>query len=122
MLQNLPSSAVVIDAMRVYTLPLPCRRSRLLQRHGKVFACRSVHGLDSWLGQVRKILLFNNGAPGHVAQSITCLATDVCLTADPGVTSSIPARSHTFVEMDHEIISMVILLPSAESFKKGCWQ
>ena len=35
---------------------------------------------------------------------------------------SIPARSHTFVEIDHEIISMVILLPSAESFKKGCCQ
>ena len=44
------------------------------------------------------------------------------LTADPGVASSIPARSHTFVEIDHEIISMVILLPSAESFKKGCCQ
>ena len=25
----------------------------------------------------------------------------------------------TFMESDHEIISMVILLPSAESFKKG---
>ena len=34
----------------------------------------------------------------------------------------IPARSHTFVEIDHEIISKVILLPSAESFKKGCCQ
>ena len=33
-----------------------------------------------------------------------------------------PARSHTFVEIDHEIISTVILLPSAESFKKGCCQ
>ena len=31
-------------------------------------------------------------------------------------------RSHTFVEIDHEIISTVILLPSAESFKKGCCQ
>ena len=41
---------------------------------------------------------------------------------DPGVASSIPARSHTFVEIDHEIISAVILLPSAESFKKGCCQ
>ena len=30
--------------------------------------------------------------------------------ADPGVTSSIPARCHTFVEIDDEIISMVILL------------
>ena len=60
--------------------------------------------------------------PGRVAQSVTCLATDASLTADPGVASSIPARSHTFVEIDHEIISTVILLPSAVSFKKGCCQ
>ena len=60
--------------------------------------------------------------PGRLAQSVTCLATDASLTADPGVASSIPARSHTFVEIDHEIISAVILLPSAESFKKGCCQ
>ena len=60
--------------------------------------------------------------PGHVAQSVTCLATDACLTADPGVASSIPARYHTFVEIDHEIISTVILLPSAYLFKKGCCQ
>ena len=60
--------------------------------------------------------------PGRIAQSVTCLATDASLTADPGVTSSIPARSHMLVEVDHEIISMVILLPSAESFKKGCCQ
>ena len=60
--------------------------------------------------------------PGRVAQSVTCLATDASLIADPGVKSSIPARSHTFVEIDHGIISMVILLPSAESFKKGCCQ
>ena len=60
--------------------------------------------------------------PGSVAQSVTCLATDACLTADPGVASSIPVRSHTFVEIDHEMISTVILLPSADSFKKGCCQ
>ena len=54
--------------------------------------------------------------PGRVAQSVTCLVTDAKLTADPGVASSIPARSHTFVEIDHEIISTAILLPSAESF------
>ena len=51
--------------------------------------------------------------PGRVAQSITCLATDACLTADPGVPSSIPAQSHIFVEIDHEIISTIILLTSA---------
>ena len=60
----------------------------------------------------------SNMAPGRVAQSVTCLTTDACLTADPGVASSI----HTFVEIDHEIISKVILLPSADLFKKGCCQ
>ena len=59
---------------------------------------------------------------GRVAQSLKCLATDACLTANPGVASSIPARSHTFMEIDHEIISTVILLPSTESFKKDCCQ
>ena len=53
---------------------------------------------------------------------ITGEATDACLTADPGVASSIPARSHTFVEINHEIISTVILLPSADSLKKDCCQ
>ena len=57
-----------------------------------------------------------------VAQSVTCLSTDACLTADPGVASSIPARYHTFMEIGHEIISTVILLPSADLFKKGCCQ
>ena len=55
-------------------------------------------------------------------QSVTCLATDACLTADPWVASLMPVWFHTFVEIDHEIISMVILLPSAVPFKKGCCQ
>ena len=50
---------------------------------------------------------------------ITCRATDACLTVDRGVASS-PAWSHTFLEIDHEIISADILLPSTDSFKKGC--
>ena len=57
-----------------------------------------------------------------VPQSVTCLATEASLTADPGVASSIAVLSHTFMEIDHEIISAVILLPSADSFKKGCCQ
>ena len=60
--------------------------------------------------------------PGPVVQSVTCLARDASLTADPGIASSILALSHTFLEIDHEIISMVILPPSAESFKNGCCQ
>ena len=56
---------------------------------------------------------------GRVAQSVTCLATDACLTADPGVVSSIPARYHTFVEIDHVYGNSP---PSADLFKKGCCQ
>ena len=55
---------------------------------------------------------------GRIVQWVTCLATDASLTADPGVPSLIPAWSHTFIEIDREIISTVILLPAAESFKK----
>ena len=55
-------------------------------------------------------------------QHFEYISPGMSLTADPGVASSIPARSHTFVEIDHEIISTVILLPSAESFKMSCCQ
>ena len=50
---------------------------------------------------------------GCVAQSVTCLATEACLTADPGAVNLIQDWSQTFVEIDHEIISTVILLPSS---------
>ena len=43
--------------------------------------------------------------PGRIAQSVTCLTTDAHLTADPGVASLIPAWSHTFMEIDHGMIS-----------------
>ena len=55
-------------------------------------------------------------------QSVTCLATDACLTADPDVPSSIPAWSNTLMEIDHEIISTVISVLSTESIKRGCCQ
>ena len=47
--------------------------------------------------------------PGHVAQSETCL------TADARIVSLIPAWSHTFLKLDHEMISTAILLPSTDS-------
>ena len=49
---------------------------------------------------------------GLVAQSVTCLAVDTCLTADPGVAPFDPGLSHTFVEIDH---FYGLLLPSADS-------
>ena len=50
------------------------------------------------------------------------MARDASLTAGPEIATSMTARSYTFVEIDYEIISTVILLPSAKSFKKGCCQ
>ena len=50
-------------------------------------------------------------------QSVTCLATDVYLTADPGVASLIPSQSHVFVDNFYGHSP-----PSPESFKKGCCQ
>ena len=41
---------------------------------------------------------------GRVGQSVTWLATDVCLSAGSGVASLILALSHTFLEIDNEII------------------
>ena len=70
---------------------------------------------------MNRLFGIHNG-PGCLAQSVMCPATDVSLTADPGIASSIPAQSHTFMEIDNEIISTVILLPSAESFKRDCCQ
>ena len=51
-----------------------------------------LHACDHYMG------------PGPVAQLVASL------TADPRVVSSILAHSHTSVEIDHEIISMVFLL------------
>ena len=50
----------------------------------------------------------------HYSQSVTCLSTDASLTADPEVAILIPARSHTFFQIDQETISTVILIQSAE--------
>ena len=55
------------------------------------------------------MFVISRNIPGRVVLSVACL------TADPRIASLIPARSHTFVEIDHEIISAVILLPSADS-------
>ena len=51
---------------------------------------------------------------GRTAQSLKCLVADMCLTADPGFASLIPARSNTFREIaDHGILisTTVLSLP-----------
>ena len=86
-----------------------------LEKH-KDLGFLSDSGLIPW-----KITKLHRGT-GRVTLSVRCLATDASLTVDTGVEGSIPARSHTFVEIDHEIISTVILLLTADLFKKGCCQ
>ena len=85
--------------------------------------CWGVTGYNFWKKKVYLSLKIDFvSLPGRLGQSVTCLATAASLTADPWVVSLIPAWSLSFVEVDHEIISTVILFPSAESFKKGCCQ
>ena len=67
-------------------------------------------GMLAIMGQITSL-----GIPGRVVQSVTCLRADACLTANPGVKSQIPARSHAFMEIDHGMLSTVNLLPSAYS-------
>ena len=50
-----------------------------------------------------------NSIRGRVAQSVTCLVTDAKLTADPGVASSIPARSHT--TLSNPAVGETVLTP-----------
>ena len=55
--------------------------------------------------------LYRKPEPGRIAQSVTCLTAE-CRSR---VATSIPARSHTFVESDHEIISSASLPTSTDS-------
>ena len=46
------------------------------------------------------------------------MASGIEENVDPGLASSILVRFYTFVEIDHKIISTIILLPSVDSFKR----
>ena len=80
-------------------------------RHGRT--------IPNFLNRISKTFLILFNGPHS---TVGYMSGYSCLTADPGVASKILAWSHTFVEIDHEIISMVILLASTESFKEGCCQ
>ena len=80
------------------------RKKRLLVSAVTVYICPSHHCKS--VSNSLAITLSHNcidcqaitiSIPGSIVQSVTCLATDASLTADPGVASLIPAQSHTFV-------------------------
>ena len=72
------------------------------------------------------LILIQTSGPNQDSNSLTMIQTNGpdldTNSLNPGIASSMPVRSHTFVEIDHEIISTVILPPSADLFKKGCCQ
>ena len=106
------------DSLAGYgSAPLPgCLRIIVNGNTGSVWKCDIlvveviINVLGKWKNQWSKDK-HNIGSSSYLVGSLI-----------QGVASSIPARSHTFVEIDYEIISTVILLPSADSFKKGCCQ
>ena len=122
MVEHLISPEYVDDVLRSVILPFCANTSDSTRPRMTMSEHTSLESAKTMLCALTGQFAHWTCLPGRVAQSVTCLATDACLTADPGVASSIPARSHTFVEIDHEIISTVILLPSADLFKKGCCQ
>ena len=71
-----------------------------------------LNSIEHEINHSHKCYKFILSLPGRIVQSVTCLATDACLTADQGVASSIPVRPHTFVEIDNE---MILLLPLIHS-------
>ena len=95
--------------------PIACSASAI--RHGHMLLFSHAVTTCKWVSRLKYIAqvstfnfqIYCMRVWGRVAQSVTCLSIDVSLTADPGVSSLIPARSHTFVEIDSEIISTVIL-------------
>ena len=60
----------------------------------------SFHNVCDALHYILANIVITFGSPGRVAQSVVCLTADTRMTADPWVTSSISALSHTFVEID----------------------
>ena len=76
-----------------------------------IFTCMLPYGFKTFVMSVfschlRQVSLYSllHFIPCPVAQLVASLA------ADPGVTCLITSRSHTFIEIDHEIICTVILL------------
>ena len=72
-----------------------------------LWLCLAFYAIMQWESRTTLTLLlrmsWQHESPGLVAQLVTCI------TADPlGVASLIPARSHTFMEIDYEIISSAI--------------
>ena len=82
-----------------------------IRLHSPISAC-VIHFLESIFTRLAASIISRFQlvtVTGPVGQSVASL------TVDPGIISSIPAWSHTFVEIDCELISTAILLYSADS-------
>ena len=100
-----------LNALPVRTCHLLIRYATSLdpisgQTEGRAWSDFSLcwHWRYSWMDFLKAFIfrkkVKKKNQQGPRSATVTCLTTDACLTADPGVASSIPAPSHTFVVID----------------------
>ena len=97
----------ILTSLPISHAILPCAMWFAMSRPANHAMCSFIDLCGYASGPIRRCLFIDYIIKefiilGRVAQSVTCLTADACLTADPGVTSLIPAWSHTFAEIDHE--------------------
>ena len=71
---------------------------------------------------IKKVKILSSFSQLNNTQSVTCLATDASLAAGPGAHIRSWPGLILSLRLIMEYFLRVILLPSAESFKKGCCQ
>ena len=64
----------------------------------------NVHALK-WLHTIE-----DENRPVNISVPCCVVQSVICLSADKEVASSIPAQSHTFLQIDHELFTTAILL------------
>ena len=102
---------VLLGLIRIQTVSAEDKKSMKISQHAKS-QCPIISGINAYSNNC---VYHNYQLPSCVAQSVMCLAADMCLTTDPEVASLIPVWSHTFMEIVNEIISTTILLLSSDS-------
>ena len=95
---------VKFKCIKIYILPFIMQGCCYVRNCGDVVKC--IYAKSELLQKAWTQMRRYTYQVTYIAQSVTCLATEACLTADPGVMSSILVWSHTFMEIGHEITTL----------------
>ena len=125
---NLPLKPLFCPFLNCRVIPQKQNKKNIVLNSIFLF-CLPYNGTKNF--KMNTIFNFNQQSPGCLAQWVKCLATDASLTADPRVPRSIPARSHTFMEIWNNfychsppfgwIIQEGLLSVTSESICTKCW-